>query len=58
MLEAAMPGLFLLLSFIGLVRPVPGDVYFTMPEPTTKSLMITGLITLTFLTIFLRKKLG
>ena len=53
-----MPKLFLLLSLISLTRPGFAHVYMAVPEPTTKSLMNAGIITLTLLAIFLRKKLG
>ena len=54
-LEAIMPKLFLILPFIG---PIPPHSYVAMPEPTTKALMIAGIVTLTLLAVFLRKKLG
>ena len=53
-----MPGLFFLLTFIGSGRPIPARVHIAMAEPTTNALMISGIITLTLLAIFLRKKLG
>lgn len=56
--EAMMPMLFLILPFIGWVRPIPPHFYIAMPEPTAKALMIAGIVTLTFLAVFLRKKLG
>jgi hypothetical protein len=60
-LKAIMRKLFLPLFLIGAAESAHAALsqqIIAVAEPSTKALMIAGIITLTLLAVFLRKKLG
>ena len=60
-LKAIMRNLFLPLFLIGAAGPVHAALLrqvIAVAEPSTNMLMIAGIVSLTLLAIFLRKKLG